>query len=175
MADLGDAVSVYLDGGPTRIGIESTVVSLLVDPPEILRQGGVPMEAIEQVLGPVRRAPYRPEDGPPRSPGMKYRHYAPRASVHLVRPEEIRSRIAMLREGGQRVAIIASEENAPADPDVRVPGSRNAPEAWARSLFSLFRDLDREGYDVIVVEAIPEVGLGAAVVDRVRKAAAARS
>jgi len=161
-ADLGDAVAVYLDGGPTQVGLESTVVSLLGARPVILRQGAIPREALgDIILGGA--------DPVARSPGVKYRHYAPRARVVLSNPEGLRA----AAPPGLRVAWIASAESGLTGPDVRVPGSRRDPEAWARALFALLRDLDREGYQAIVVEAIPEEGVGAAVMDRLRKAAEA--
>lgn len=162
-ADLGDAVAVYVDGGPTRVGLESAVVSLLDDVPTLLRPGGVPVERLREVVGEVRVATRH--EGPALSPGTKYRHYAPRAKVVLAAPDAL----AMPRAG--RVAIIASSESGLSGPHVRVPGSRRDAEAWARQLFALLRDLDAEGYDVIVVEAIPEDGLGHAVMNRLRKAA----
>ena len=168
-ADLGDAVAVYLDGGPTRVGLESTVVSLPGGRPRLLRLGGVPAEAVESVVGPVERPAHDPL-GPALAPGMKYRHYAPRARVHLV--EGGRGALeAAARACGGKVAVVASREEAPEGAHVRVPGGLREPEAWARVLFALLRDLDAEGYEHVVVQAIPEEGLGAAVMERLRKAA----
>jgi L-threonylcarbamoyladenylate synthase len=81
-ADLGDAVAVYIDGGPAAVGVESTVVSLLGEAPVVLRLGGVPVEAIEEVAGRVEVAGSLAPGERPLSPGTKYRHYAPRARVH---------------------------------------------------------------------------------------------
>jgi hypothetical protein len=78
---------------------------------------------------------------------------------------------ALLQEQGLSVAAIVSEELGLTGPDVRVPGSRDDGDAWARSIFSTLRDLDKEGFQAIVVEAIPETGRGAAVMERLRKAA----
>lgn len=168
-ADLGDAVAVYLDGGPTRVGLESTVVGLSGGRPRLLRLGGVPVEALEAVVGPVERAAHA-ETGPALAPGMKYRHYAPRARVHLV--EGGRRALEDAARGlGGKVAVVAAREDAPEGPHVRVPGGLREPEAWARALFALLRDLDAEGYEHVVVQAIPEDGLGAAVMERLRKAA----
>ena len=168
-ADLGDAVALYLDGGPTRVGLESTVVSLVGPRPVLLRLGGVPRAALERVAGPLEAAG---RDDLARSPGTRYRHYAPRARVHLVAGgrRELESRAAAL-EG--RVAVVAAREDAPEGPHVRVPGARGDAEAWAHALFALLRDLDREGYAHVVVQCIPEEGLGAAVMDRLRRAAEA--
>lgn len=168
LADLGRAVAVYLDGGPTTVGVESTVVDLLGPRPRLLRPGGVPREALEAIAGPWETAPAK---GPVRSPGLKHKHYAPRARIHLVPPERLEATRDELRRPGRRVAIVASREEAITGQDVLVPGSRDDAATWARVLFSLLRDLDAEGYDDVVVEEIPEAGLGAAVLDRLRRAA----
>ncbi|MEA3202272.1 MAG: L-threonylcarbamoyladenylate synthase [Thermoplasmata archaeon] len=161
--DLGDAVAVYLDGGPAQVGVESTVVSVLGPKPVVLRPGGTPVERIREALGEVGR-----ETGSARSPGTRYRHYAPSARVVLSDSAGLRAAAGGLPG---RVAIVAAAESGLVGPDVRVPGSRRDAEAWARQLFALLRDLDAEGYDAIVVEAIPEEGVGHAVMERLRKAA----
>ncbi len=166
LADLGDAVSVYLDGGPTRVGVESTVVSL-VGAPTVLRPGGVGLERLRAVVPGLRVAePSR--EGPVLSPGTRYRHYAPRARVVISPPGGAAQEAERLTG---RVAIVAAAESGLSGPHVRVPGARRDAEAWARQLFALLRDLDAQGYDAIVVEAIPEEGLGLAVMNRLRKAA----
>lgn len=169
-ADLGEAVEVYLDGGPTAVGLESTVVSLLGKHPAILRLGGVPREAIEEAVGPLDDSP-KADAGPVRSPGMKYRHYAPRAKVLLGPPGLLEAMAADQRKEGTRTAVLCSTETALSGPDVRVVGGRGDGAAWAHSLFALMRDLDAAGYGCVVVEEIPEHGLGAAVMERLRKAA----
>lgn len=168
-ADLGDRVAVYLDGGPSPLGVESTVIGLAGDAAVLLRPGGLAREAIEEVLGRKLLLP-APEE-PARSPGMKYRHYAPRARVHVAPEGEILSRVAALEGAGRRVAIVASAESIARGILGRCPGAREDGEAWARMLYSLLRDLDAEGVDDIVVEEVPERGVGAAVMNRLRKAA----
>lgn len=164
--DLGDAVEVYLDGGATDVGLESTVVAVVDAEPTILRVGGLARERIEQVVGPVRVA-----TADARSPGTRYKHYAPRAKLHLVEGDPLPLALT-LRMQGRRAAIVCPEErDALVGRDVRKPGRAAEPEAWGRALFALLRDLDAEGYDDIVVEAIPERGVGAAVMDRLRRAA----
>lgn len=168
-SDLGDAVACYLDGGPARVGVESTVVSLLGPVPVVLRPGGVPRERIADVVGRVDALAARDAAAPALSPGTKYRHYAPRARVVLAGdPARAASE---LRASGARVAIVASRESGLAGADVRVPGARDDAQAWARAIFALLRELDEAGFDAIVVEPIPERGLGAAVMNRLRKAA----
>lgn len=167
MADLGDKVAVYLDAGPCEVGVESTVVSLMDKRPAILRPGGIPAQDIEAVVGKLGKA----GKGPARSPGMQYRHYAPEARLHVVPASKVKPTRALLQEQGLSVAAIVSEELGLTGSDVRIPGSRDDGDAWARSLFSTLRDLDKAGFQAIVVEAIPETGRGAAVMERLRKAA----
>lgn len=165
--DLGEAVSVYLDGGAATIGLESTVIDLHENRPALLRPGAITRKALEDVVGPVTM----PRKGEPaRSPGLLHRHYAPRAKLRLVAPAAVARTAADLRAKGLRVAVVAGREDAPRGADTRVPGSRADAEAWARALYSLLRDLDREGYDAVVVEEIPAEGLGEAVLDRLRRA-----
>ncbi|MHB8633693.1 MAG: L-threonylcarbamoyladenylate synthase [Thermoplasmatota archaeon] len=158
--DLGKSVALYLDGGPCVVGLESTVVR--VDgPPELLRLGGIPREAIEAIVGPLSF----PRHGPVVSPGMKYRHYAPRAKVVVAPPGELQA-----WWGKPGTGFVVSTESGLAGPHAVVPGSRGDGKAWAHALFSALRDLDAAGCTVIVVEEIPSLGLGAAVMDRVRRA-----
>ena len=166
-ADLGDAVAVYLDGGPTRVGLESTIVDLTGERPALLRPGGVAREAIEAIVGPLAAAP---RSDRPLAPGMKYRHYAPATPLRLLASAEVKQ--AYADAAAQDKAWIVSSELGVDGPNVHVVGGRDDPEAWARRIFALLRDLDREGHGAIVVEGIPEKGLGAAVMDRLRKAAA---
>jgi L-threonylcarbamoyladenylate synthase len=169
VADLGDQVTLYLDAGPTEVGLESTVVSLLGPQPVILRPGGVPREAIEKIVGPV--SVQTAAAGPVRSPGVAHVHYAPRARLVLCKTANLTATLQRLRQGGRRVAAVASHEAGLDGTDVRVPGSRGDARAWAHGLFATLRDLDEQHYETIVVEEIPEAGLGAAVMDRLRRGA----
>lgn len=169
-ADLGDAVAVYLDGGATRVGVESTVIDLTRKRPTLLRLGGVAREAIEAVVGPLAAAGKIER---PLAPGMNYKHYAPQTPMRVA---ENPAKLAELwREfnaarGARSIAWLVSSEADIAGPDVTVVASRDDADVWAHRLFALLRDADRGGHDLIVVEAIPEAGLGAAVMDRLRRA-----
>lgn len=174
LEDLGDIVDLVLDGGPTEVGVESTVLSLLTDPPTLLRPGGLGVEALREVAGGVvvheSARTGAAADAP--SPGMRYRHYAPRARLILVPAGEDPGPVAAgLRREGRRVAVVAPTERGLMGPDARTPGARGDADAWAARLFALLRDLDREGYEVVVVEGIIEGGRGLAVMNRLRKAA----
>ena len=167
--DLGTRAACYLDGGATRVGIESTVLDLTTEPPTVLREGGVPREALEAALGTSLPAPTGHAAEAPRAPGMKYRHYAPRARVHLVAPGEGDAALEDLRDTGAKAALLSRAPSL--DPDTRCPGT--TAEAWAHNLFALLRDLDKQGYGHIIVEEPPSDGVGVAVLERLRKAAAA--
>ena len=180
--DLGDAVSIILDAGPTPVGVESTVLDLAGEGPVLLRPGGVPLEMLERLLGPVAIAPPGAASLLVRSPGTRYRHYAPHAKVVLVEvPQqratlELNAAIRRLWDQGLRVGAMVTAETAaamPAGAVVRVMGSRSEAAAIAANLFAQLRELDDAGLDAIVVEGIEERGLGRAVMDRLRRAAGA--
>jgi L-threonylcarbamoyladenylate synthase len=185
LEDLGGKVDVIIDGGPTGVGVESTVLDLTASPPVLLRPGGVTWEALEEVLGkvildPAILAKEPIETGPVRSPGMKYRHYAPKAKVYLVEGQDadrvaarVDSLAAELAAAGMRVGILATAEGAAQCQRglVLIGGSRRDPAALAASLFAHLRTFDHLDVDVVVVEGIKPVGLGLAVMNRLRKAA----
>ncbi len=151
--DLGSDVDFILDGGPCKVGVESTIVDFSTGEPMILRPGGLTREAIEQALG--RSVAVR-AGGPVRVSGQLDSHYAPRARVVIVPPGEAAARAQLLKAGGQTVALLAEKDVAAAE------------------LYASLRRADESGIDVIVVPLPDEAGLGLAVADRLRKAAAAR-
>jgi L-threonylcarbamoyladenylate synthase len=157
--DLGDAVALVLDGGPTPVGVESTVVDLTGDRPRMLRPGGVPGEAIEAVVGPLAAAV---ATGPLRSPGQLASHYAPRLPVRLA-AREVAADEALLAFGKESPPGALATRNLSPAGDLR--------EA-AANLFAMLRELDRSGARAIAVVPIPERGLGVAINDRLRRAAA---
>lgn len=170
VADLGGDVDLVLDGGPSSVGVESTIVDLSGPEPALLRPGGVPGEALERVLG--RRLPSR-ATGEVRVPGMLPSHYAPRAGLVLASRSEAGGQAAALSAAGRRVALCG-----PAGLDVPEGVVHlHAPEdvtQLARSLYELLRSVDAAQVDVAVVVLPDEAGLGVAVLDRLRRAAAPR-
>jgi L-threonylcarbamoyladenylate synthase len=165
-ADLGDSVAVILDIGPCALGIESAIVSVTGQKSELLRPGAIARSDLEQVLGaPLVNPAQRPAKV--QAPGMLASHYAPRASVRLdarwVEPGE-----AFLGFGGD---IPAHADQATAFINLSPAG--DLAEA-AASLFGALRKLD-ENADAIAVAPIPDTGLGEAINDRLRRAAAPRS
>ncbi len=183
LEDLNGRIDAVLDAGPTKIGVESTVLDLTVDPPQILRPGGTPFEALKDVLGKVELHPVAVAEKElaiekARSPGMKHRHYAPKAEVVVVEGElsAVAKKVAELTDFYRRrklkVGVLATDETAAsyrADV-VKSLGSRSSLNAIAKNLFRLLREFDLEGVDVIIAEGVPTDGLGLAVMNRLRKA-----
>lgn len=169
-SDFGDKVQLYLDGGPATVGLESTVVSLLGEMPVVLRVGAVPQEALQKMVKDWGKADGK---GAALAPGMRHRHYAPTAKVRIVPASQIPTEWRQ-KGGDPKVAFIVSAETAAAGMagrNVAVPGTRNDAEMWAQQIFALLRKYDRK--TEIIVEPIYEKGLGAAVMERLRKAAEA--
>src|SRR5215472_189684 len=164
LAELGSRIAAVLDGGRCQIGIESTVLDLCSAEPTILRPGSVSREALEELLGPVARA--AASSGTPRSPGMLESHYAPE------RPLRLEARDVHLGE-----ALLALGP-APAPEGFRevrwLSRSGDLTEA-AANLFASLRAVDRPDFAGIAVMPIPDRGLGVAINDRLRRAAAPRS
>ena len=167
-AGLGDRVDLILDGGPCEVGVESTIVDLSGDAPAILRPGGLPRERLEAIAGtsiPVRHG------GVVRAPGMLDSHYAPDARLLLVPPSEQAARVAALRGRGLFVGVLSFAPGGPVGDATVVDLGASEAEA-ARHLYAAIRDLDASGCDVILAWPPEERGLGLAIADRLRRAAA---
>ncbi len=166
---LGDAVDLILDGGPCRVGVESTIVSLLEPMPALLRPGGVPREEIEELLG--QRLRVVPPSDRPQAPGQLTRHYATRTPLVVLAPEQ-----QPVAAGRGRVGLLARAQ-APAAGGfvaIEVLAPDGQPRTAAARLFSALRHLDGLGLDLILAEPWPEHGLGLAIMDRLRRCAAGR-
>ena len=155
-AGLGSKVEMILDGGPCAVGLESTIVSLLDHTPRLLRAGGLPRETIEEALGRELAAPLA---GPLHAPGQLESHYAPNAKMRL-NATEWRDGEAHLGFGAMDAALNLSREG-------------DLIEA-AANLFSMLHQLDMSHSSIIAVAPIPGMGLGEAINDRLRRAAAPR-
>lgn len=170
LADLDGRIAAVIDGGETDVGVESTIVSCLGDRPVLLRPGGVTREALEAVLGhAIADAPAHHDDADadaPVAPGQLASHYAPRAQVRLDARDIRRGEAALLF--GQP---LPGAEGAAACVNLSVTG--DLAQAAAR-LFSSLRALDRPDVTTIAVAPIPDAGLGEAINDRLRRAAAPR-
>ncbi len=169
-ADLGDDVDVVLDGGPCRVGVESTIVDCTNDRPVIARLGGVPREAIARILG---HSVDLADQGAVAAPGTLAAHYAPRATVVAVPAAEVAERVAGLLAAGRTVGLLALAGAVEPPTGVVVLASPADVDEYAQVLYACLRDADARGVDAVVVVPPPAAGLGAAVGDRVRRAAAA--
>jgi L-threonylcarbamoyladenylate synthase len=181
--DLEGRIDAVLDAGSTNIGVESTVLDLTVEPPEVLRPGGAPFETLKKVfrnvvLSPVAVAEKAIVVEKARSPGLRHRHYAPNAEMVVVEGDlpavvkKVGELACSYRGKGFKVGVLATDETFAAyEADiVRSLGSRSDLASIARNLFRLLRELDMEGVSFIVAEGLPTVGLGLAVTNRLRKA-----
>ncbi len=174
-ADLMGRVSGIVDGGATGIGVESTVVDCTSEIPVILRPGGVTKEQLEEVIGEVSADPALTDDRlAPKSPGMKYRHYAPNAAFYLVdgSRQEIQQLVKEKRKEGKRVGVMTTIENKPFyDADVVLAcGERARLETVAEALYDTLRTFNQADVDVIFGEIFPEQGVGQAIMNRLAKA-----
>ena len=208
LADLDGKIDALLDGGPTGVGLESTVLDLSRMPPAILRPGGVTFEMLRRILPSVIPAAHSAQAvDKPRSPGQKYTHYAPRAEVVVVRGAGARDVLEEVTEqarsllnvgtGATRAApgagavdstcvkagILSTTENVSAYRERFGPeiaggrlvildaGPRRRPEVIASRLFAALREFDALGVETVLAESVPETEIGAAIMDRLRRAA----
>jgi L-threonylcarbamoyladenylate synthase len=160
-ADLGDRVAMILDGGPTSVGLESTVVDVTGAQAVILRLGGISREAIARALGVSTVARAEGEPGKPSSPGMLARHYAPAAKLRLD---------ARDAKAGEALLAFGAAVPGHAGPMVNLSPTGDLVEA-AANLFAALRTLDASGAAAIAVMPIPNEGLGEAINDRLRRGA----
>jgi L-threonylcarbamoyladenylate synthase len=161
---LGDQVDLILDGGPCPVGVESTIVSFSENKPRLLRPGGVSLEEIETSIGKVEISSIKDK---PSAPGMLSRHYAPRTPIVLDWREE-----SLDSYKGRRIGLLAFRE-----PDkslnfnhIEVLSKKGDLREAAASLFAAIRRLDALSLDLILAETVPEIGLGRAIMDRLRRA-----
>lgn len=185
LEDMAGRIPWVLDGGETGVGLESTVLDMTADPPVVLRPGGVTVEQLRQVIGEVRIDPGvngTSQVANPRSPGMKYTHYAPKAPVLLVEGPVLAMQAKIIDLAneylaeGKRVGILCATESMGryAAPVVLDYGDRHQLEMVAASLFRTLRAFDRHAVDVVLAEGVPETGIGLAVMNRLRRAAGGR-
>jgi len=184
LKDLSGRIEMVIDGGPVGFGVESTVLDLTSKLPTVLRPGPVTVEELREILGKVEVHPVANAETPTetvvaQAPGMKYRHYAPKAEVVLVEgpTEGVVSKIQELVKKyageGRKVGVMATKETAHkyrADV-VKVVGPRGNPAEVAKNLFKVLREFDDEAVDVVLTEGLETSGIGLAIMNRLRKAA----
>ena len=180
--DMDGRIPMILDGGPVGIGIESTIVDLTEDIPMILRPGYITPKMLEKVIGEVKMDPgIIASDSlqKPKAPGMKYKHYAPKADLILVDGEEekVVAKInALAKEAvllGKKVGIIGTDETIDRYPEGEVVsiGARSDEDAIAKHLYKLLRDFDEKEVDIIYSESFATPRIGQAIMNRLLKAA----
>lgn len=177
--DLSGRIAGIVDGGSTGVGLESTVVDCSGDHVTILRPGGVTKEQLEEVVGEVNVDPALSDEGQkPKSPGVKYTHYAPTAPVTLVdgSPSYLQSIVDKRRAEGKKIGVLATEEStATYRADVVIPcGTRADLISVANRLYDVLRQFDESDVDEIYSEMFTHEGVGAAVMNRLSKAASNR-
>ena len=162
--DLGDKIDCIIDGGDAEIGLESTIVDFTEEIPTILRPGYYNKEMLEKVLGTVRVDPgILAEDSHvrPKAPGMRYKHYAPKADLTIIQGEmervipEINRLAAEQEKAGKKVGVICTDETREqyTTGDIKSIGLRAEDETIAHHLFAILRDFDEDGVEVIYSEA----------------------
>jgi L-threonylcarbamoyladenylate synthase len=172
LADLAGRVDLILDGGPCRIGLESTIVDCTAgEGVRILRPGFITAEQVADVLrGPLAA----PQDSVPRVSGSLPSHYAPRARVEIVAAEQLPARARELSAGGERVAVLSRQRPQIDDATVHWLPIPASDADWARELYARLRQIDELGCEVALATLPAEAGLGAAIADRLRRAAGPR-
>jgi L-threonylcarbamoyladenylate synthase len=174
--DLTGKVEIIIDGGPTQIGVESTVIDVTGELPILLRPGGITLEALQSVVGEVMIDTGLTEK--PRSPGMKYRHYAPKGELWLVTGTDMVSKIQQISREmiNNRVGVLTTEENQGEYEGIItvVCGRRGNPATVAHCLYNALRKFDELGVDLILAETFPMEGLYLSVMNRLTKASDGR-
>lgn len=163
---LGEKVDFILDGGSCEIGIESTIISLAEGKPKLLRPGGIPLEEIEEIIGEIEIKNHLSNENPS-APGMLPKHYAPRTPILLGWSEEM---LSDYKE--KRIGLLSFKKPDPLlkFDHIEILSEKGDLREVAMKLFSAIRRLDSLGLDIIFADTVPEVGLGRAIMDRLRRA-----
>jgi L-threonylcarbamoyladenylate synthase len=188
LEDLAGRIDLLLDGGPTPIGLESTVLDMTESPPALLRPGGVALEQLQRLVPDVVYAPQyaaaHDRAGAPAAPGMLLKHYSPRAELQFFAgpPERVLARMRAVaqqaRAAGRSIGIMAPDEEIAAFAGLGVQlaplGPRDDLAQIGQRIFSSLRELDRHGVEVILVRGFAREGIGLAIWDRLIRAAEGR-
>lgn len=176
--DMDGRIPLILDGGAVEIGLESTIVDLTEEMPTILRPGYISLEMVKAIVGDaeVDKGLIAGDSGiRPKAPGMKYRHYAPKADLKIVEGpmDRVITYINEKADGSRRTGIICTEETKDCYPqgDVKCIGSRKNELSIANHLFQVLREFDEDGVEAIYSESFEAPGLGQAIMNRLLKAA----
>lgn len=171
--ELGEEVALILDGGPCRLGIESTILDLSRGDPVILRPGMISLDEIRMATG--RSSSFVGEAASsaaaPRVPGMEHAHYAPRTPLRLVAAGQLPQQIAAARARGKRAGVVAMQACPANAMGIAWRAMANNPLGYAHELYAALREIDALDLHVILVEAPPPTAEWAAIADRVQRAA----
>ncbi|WP_457611690.1 L-threonylcarbamoyladenylate synthase [Methanocaldococcus sp.] len=156
---LGDKVDIILDGGKCDVGVESTIIDLTTEKPTILRPGGIPIEEIEKVLNEKIEIAKKAKI---KAPGMLKKHYSPKTPLKIMEnPKPIK---------GLKCGLLAFKEEREGFDAIEILSKKGDLKEAAANLYDCLHRLDKANVDIIIAETIPEVGLGRAIMDRLRKA-----
>ena len=180
--DLDGKIDMIVDGGSVKIGVESTILDMTVTPPMILRPGAITKEMLEELIGEVvvdQTLLNTDVKTAPKAPGMKYRHYAPKAELTIVEGElrqvtkEINKLTQTKRSQGYKVGIIGTEETVSdyVGDIVKSIGTREDEATIANHLYGILREFDNDHVDYIYSESFDTEGIGSAIMNRLLKAA----
>jgi L-threonylcarbamoyladenylate synthase len=174
--DLLNKIDLIIDGGPTKIGLESTVLDLTTKPATLLRPGGITLEKLKKILGEIKIHPTVFEKikiKTLKSPGMIYRHYAPKANLFLIEGEEkkVKNKIENLikKYKKKKIGVLTVNKNHLYKADLVKFVGKNF-SSIAKNLFKILREFDRKNIEIIFAEGTSEKGLGLAIMNRLRKA-----
>ena len=171
MESFGDRLSFVLDDGPCKIGVESTVVSFMDTNdglPKLLRHGGITQEQIESVTGVINTQMH--EESQPTSPGQLSRHYSPATPLLFSNDDSL----AEMKNGKSKIGLLGFQSPSSSEDfaAIEILSKKGDYREAAANLFAAMRRLDALGLDLIIAEPIPEIDLGRAIIDRLRRAAA---
>ncbi|EPR14463.1 L-threonylcarbamoyladenylate synthase [Ruminiclostridium papyrosolvens] len=182
--DLDGKIEIVVEAGSSSVGLESTVLDVSVDPPVLLRPGGITPRQIEEIIGHIdidkTIMGKVTADNVPRSPGMKYKHYSPKAHVIIVESSDMDKQAEVVcnlaekyKKEDKKVGVCSTDQTFDRYHlyETISMGDRNHPETIASSLFSILREFDDRGVDIILAEAVDQNGVGLAIMNRMVKAA----
>ena len=164
--DMNGRIDVIIDGGECNIGLESTVLDVSGNIPRLLRPGKVSMEELEKFIGKIETTFSADK---PASPGMKYKHYSPKAVLFLLKKSDVTKKFEQLKNQNKKVAVFVFDDFR-LDADFYYCFNKDF-NLMAKELFNLFRMADSKNFDAIIVEEVEEKGLGRAIMNRLKKAA----
>lgn len=173
LEELDGRIDLILDGGPCRVGVESTIIDLSGTTPRLLRPGGIGQTEIERVLETELVVITAPSDETPNAPGLMAVHYAPTTATQLCPSDRLSITIEQCRERGQRIGLLCYRYEIQATDSIRIIRLPEHAEKYAQNLYTALRELDKQHLDRILVEQPPLSNEWHAIHDRLKKAATA--